>query len=174
MAYKIISFDGGGSCGQSLRQWRLASFTVTLTPGQKILARFDLAVSNSGGSIILGGLASNFSPQDLIDFFNNEPKRKTISLRIWSTPSGWNATKLHPNSLRWKLCLEQAARRLNLSNPPCKLLICTFDYNRGRAQFFRSDTNFGGYCKREPSANARREAVHTSTNAPVKLLRRAR
>ena len=52
MSYKILSLDGGGTWA-ILEVMALKAIYGGDTPGHQILAEFDLAVANSGGSIVL-------------------------------------------------------------------------------------------------------------------------
>ena len=53
MTHKILSLDGGGAWAM-LQAMALGDLFGD-RPGWEILAQFDLAVANSGGSIVLGG-----------------------------------------------------------------------------------------------------------------------
>ena len=55
MSYKILSLDGGGTWA-ILETMALKQIYGGDTSGHQILAKFDLAVANSGGSIVLAGL----------------------------------------------------------------------------------------------------------------------
>ncbi len=76
MTFRILSLDGGGT-------WALLEVMALrdLYPGEsghQILAHFDLAVANSGGSIVLAGLMLDFSADQIADFFQDQTKRESI------------------------------------------------------------------------------------------------
>jgi uncharacterized protein len=57
MPYKILSLDGGGS-------WALVQASVLLDiygdiRGHELLRQFDLAIANSGGSLVLACLCND-------------------------------------------------------------------------------------------------------------------
>jgi len=66
--YRILCLDGGG-------RWSLISIMALQAifgeraKGHDILKGFDLVAANSGGSIVLGGLAENKSLAELLDLF---------------------------------------------------------------------------------------------------------
>jgi hypothetical protein len=168
MPYKILSLDGGGSWAllETLALGTLYGFN---TPGQQILNRFDLVAANSGGSIVLAGLAVNFTPQKIVDLLNDETKRKLIFVKNFLSFTGLErydaAAKL--TGLRTLLAPggDQFLNNLGLT---CKVLIASFDYNRLRAQFFRSDTNSPAAGIPGTAQPTLAEAVHAATNAPIK------
>jgi patatin-like phospholipase/acyl hydrolase len=80
MSYKILSLDGGGS-------WALIQAYVIRDlygdrKGHEILKEFDLAIGNSGGSLVLAGLCVNMKPGEIIDIFRSEESRKKIFSRL--------------------------------------------------------------------------------------------
>lgn len=78
--YNILSLDGGGSWAliqvKCLRQ--LFGDTEGTLRGHEVLRKFNLAVSNSGGSIVLAGLMCNFKLADLELIFLDQTQRETI------------------------------------------------------------------------------------------------
>jgi patatin-like phospholipase/acyl hydrolase len=56
--YRILSLDGGGSWALIEVMALIEMYTATTT-GHQVLNDFDLAVANSGGSIVLGGLVED-------------------------------------------------------------------------------------------------------------------
>jgi len=79
MAFKILSLDGGGS-------WALIQARVLLDiygdiSGHKILKKFDLAIANSGGSLVLACLCNDMSP-----------RRSLIYLKISKNVSKYSRT----------------------------------------------------------------------------------
>ncbi|KQS35759.1 patatin-like phospholipase family protein [Pedobacter sp. Leaf194] len=89
MAYKILSLDGGGS-------WAVIQARVLLDiygdlNGHELLKKFDLAIANSGGSLVLATLCNNMKLSEIISVFEDEAKRK----QVFSKLSFWE-------KLRWR------------------------------------------------------------------------
>ncbi|MGO9362727.1 MAG: patatin-like phospholipase family protein, partial [Rhodomicrobium sp.] len=67
--YRILCLDGGG-------RWSLISVMALQkifgerARGHDILANFDLVAANSGGSLVLGGLAGNMPLVELLELFS--------------------------------------------------------------------------------------------------------
>src|SRR5262249_1153488 len=91
MAYRILSLDGGGA-------WALIQVRALLrlygddptTRGHAVLSDFDLVAANSGGSLVLGGLVEDLNLGDLLEYFEDEAKRRSIfsptkSVVDWAT-----------------------------------------------------------------------------------------
>jgi patatin-like phospholipase/acyl hydrolase len=76
MAYRILSLDGGGAWAM-LQAIALRDVFGDI-PGRRILAHFDLAVANSGGSIVLGGLVEDKLPSQIIALFDQQSNREVI------------------------------------------------------------------------------------------------
>lgn len=188
MSYRILSLDGGGAWAL-IEVLALMNLYAKNTTGHKILADFDLVAANSGGSLVLGGLIENLSLSDLLTYFNDETKRRSI----FSPTSSWGDRALHElvglgpkysadaklpaierllprngNAPLNGVMTKEAIQRPGGSN--VHLLIVGFDYDRNRATFFRS-ANVGGTKTAWGSGNASNatlaEAIHASTNAPV-------
>ncbi len=76
MAYKILSLDGGGS-------WALIQAQVLMDiygdlEGRKLLKEFDMAIANSGGSLVLACLCNNMKLSEIIAVFANENSRTKV------------------------------------------------------------------------------------------------
>ncbi len=76
MAFKILSLDGGGS-------WALIQARVLLDiygniSGHEILTKFDLAIANSGGSLVLASLCNDMRPSAIIEVFEDQQKRQQV------------------------------------------------------------------------------------------------
>lgn len=65
--YRILSMDGGGTW--SIIQIKALKHLFGDLLGREILQKFDLVAANSGGSIIAAGLAENYRPSELEQFF---------------------------------------------------------------------------------------------------------
>src|SRR5215469_4700768 len=185
MAYRILSLDGGGS-------WALIEVRALIelydmhTAGHEVLADFDLVAANSGGSLVLGGLLENLELTDLLAYFEDEAKRKSIFSstssfgdRVLRGLTGFGPKYSAENKLlalerllpsRGAMSLQNAAagvRRPEFRDD-LHLLIISFDYDRNRACFFRSATAGGPQWGQGETTNVTlAEAIHASTNAPV-------
>lgn len=174
--HNLLALDGGGSWA-ILQAQALGELYGYETAGQAILDRFTLAAANSGGSIILAGLALNFTPRDLITklndqslremiFFKNDTFERLMGVEKYHAPSkltGLRAIMAQaPEGIKCDLPLDQIRLR-------CRLLIVTFDYDRQRADFFRSDPNSPAASAPGSAQPTLAEAVHASSNAPIKF-----
>ncbi|MFI5023434.1 MAG: patatin-like phospholipase family protein [Alphaproteobacteria bacterium] len=186
MAFRILSLDGGGS-------WALIEVRALIdlydnkTTGHKVLSDFDLVAANSGGSLVLGGLVEDLPLGDLLGYFEDETKRKSIfspvnSLTDWAVrevtglgPKYSEEAKLHaieqllPKSGDVLLTAAAAGVRRNSTGKDVHLLIIGFDYDRNRAKFFRSAPAGGGptWGEGAPADVTLAEAIHASANPPV-------
>ena len=184
MTYKILSLDGGGV-------WSLIQVNTLMklfgddANGHDVLANFDLVAGNSGGSVVLAGLAENKRLSEILDMFEDEAKRCSIfsATRSWLRPLYKSfglgpiystAAKLQaledllPNTGKMKLpdvagCIPRPNRQ------PLHLLIVGFDYDTKRATFFRSagDTDPTVWGSGAPAKYTLAQAVHVSSNAPI-------
>jgi len=186
--YRILSLDGGGS-------WALIQVKALIelygrdprVTGHQVLADFDLAAANSGGSLVLGGLVEDLTLGDILGYFQDDTKRRSIfsplsSLTDWAVRQ---ATGLGPKySAEAKLpaiehllpksgdqALSRAAEGIRRAGATADvhLLITAFDYDRNRSKFFRSapagDGPFWGAGAAAGVTLA--EAIHASANPPV-------
>jgi uncharacterized protein len=183
----ILSLDGGGS-------WALiqALALENLYPnmrGHQILSHFDLAAGTSGGSLVLAGLACNWSPREIAQKFLSRPDRMRIfapSWTYWITPR-WPPRLWPVYSARGKLrglneLLETHNLRLDKvpeligaeseSQRTTHLLILGFDYDRKRTTFFRSNPASRASSSPPTFIPTLAEAVHASSNAPVTFFNR--
>jgi hypothetical protein len=184
MPFRILSLDGGGA-------WALIQVRTLIalygegTGGHAVLRQFDLVAANSGGSLVLAGLVEDLPLAQILDYFLDERKRRSI----FSPTRSILDTVLHSAlgfgpkySARAKLpALETLlpntgdrplAGSMEGVNGPCgepvHLLIIGFDYDRNRAVFFRSAVaTQPGLGSGEAAGVTLAGAVHASTNAPV-------
>lgn len=204
MPYNILSLDGGGSW--ALIQVRcLQRLFGEAASGHEVLRHFDLVAANSGGSIVLAALVANWRLADILQLFLSQEKRRTIFAP--TSKVGWRLEHgiadllngfipdVGPRySTAAKLTALEAflgpAAGLSLEEVPAHVsgkgankphvLITTFDYNRQRSQFFRSDLDSYGdgvnlegklfhTTPPEKPGKAIRlvDAVHASSTAPV-------
>jgi hypothetical protein len=182
MAFRILSLDGGGT-------WALleAMALEDLYPGcsgHQILAHFDLAVANSGGSIVLAGLVLDMRPKGICNFFEDRAKRLAIfHKKCWLDVILSRRVPIFPRYVAAQkriglakqmgelgdLSLADWSSRAGWPNgplgEPSRVLIVAFDYDRLREAMLRS------YPVPQTQTMAQQlslvDAVHASTNAPV-------
>lgn len=182
MRFRILSLDGGGT-------WALleAMALEALYPdrsGHQILSNFDLAVANSGGSIVLAGLILDMSPTEIRSLFEDQAKRESIFSQkpIFQVALSYVAP-LFPRYVagdkRSGLLRAMGPKaETRLADWPMRadwpkgpnggsvdILIVAFDYDRLREDLLRS------YSVPKTGATAEQialvDAVNASTNAPV-------
>jgi len=195
MSYKILSLDGGGS-------WALIQARVleqrygSDIQGHEILKKFDMAIANSGGSLVLALLCANKTPRQIIAIFNNVKVLQSIFKKKWQH----YIPKLKDFAPNYETENKYGVFRQYLYNqdsdiaygdtllidlpsligkPGLELIITTFDYDRERAVYFRSNPNShmetswiqGQVYPNAPKDNFKTvtlaKAVHAASNAPV-------
>jgi len=181
MVHRVLSLDGGGAWAM-LQAIALKDLFGDI-PGHQILAKFDLAVANSGGSIVLGGLAENMTPSQIINLFNEETNREAIFVPVSTLERLLSHIPIFPKySTAGKL--KGLARLFGTTGAQylsdfrgagwvqspngldVKILIVALDYDSMRARFFRSyNTPHGATADNVPLV----EAVHASSDAPVEF-----
>jgi uncharacterized protein len=183
--YRILSLDGGGT-------WALIQVKALIAlygenaPGRSVLRDFDLVAANSGGSIVLGGMIENLALREILAFFQDEAKRKSVFSRTDSSRdrllrgvTGFGPKYSSENKLpalqqvlpiQGNVSLLQVVSGLRRegSDEDVQLLIVGFDYDRNRATFFRSSESSGPEWGTGATTEVTlAEAIHASTNAPV-------
>ena len=169
---RILSLDGGGTW--SIIQVRaLEAIYGADTPGHEILGHFDFAVANSGGSIVLGGLAAGLSPGQIATIFTDPANRRTIFVKR-PFRLGQIFERLAGIGPRYLTAHKREALLAHLGAIPLEtivaadghrthLVIVAFDYDRNRHFFFRSAPS-----PLVPAVHCMlADAVHASTTAPV-------
>jgi predicted acylesterase/phospholipase RssA len=179
--FRILSLDGGGA-------WALIQVRVLMkiysetAKGHDILADFDLVAANSGGSIVAAGLAEDLSLAQILDYFKDNAKRRAIFVALpfyrkvarllGLGPRYYAAKKL--DGLR--AVMPQAGGRAITALPDffrrrqqkrTDLLLVGFDYDRERAQFFRTKADSMAASGAGAAPVTLAQAVHASTNAPI-------
>ncbi|HVW12607.1 MAG TPA: patatin-like phospholipase family protein [Mucilaginibacter sp.] len=76
MAFKILSLDGGGSW--AMIQARVLKDIYGDIAGHDLLKKFDLAIANSGGSLVLACLCCNIKLSDIVAIFENQAEREQV------------------------------------------------------------------------------------------------
>lgn len=180
--YRVLSLDGGGS-------WALIEVRALLAlygdiSGHDVLARFDLVVSNSGGSIVAGALAGGWKLSEILGLFSDAARRTQIFVGLpwydrvgrvmglgpkYSTNGKIGGLRAVLGSAPTPVAdvpLAQVPARIGL--PGIQFLIAGFDYDQQRARFFRSNpTSPAGTFSPPDTATTLALAVHASSNAPV-------
>jgi hypothetical protein len=181
MVHRVLSLDGGGAWAM-LQAMALKDVFGDI-PGRQILAKFDLAVANSGGSIVLGGLIENMPPSRIIDLFDIQANRQAIFVPVPPLENLLSHIPIFPKySTAGKLAGltglfggmgGQFLSTFNGANwvqgpngADVKILIVALDYDAMRARFFRSyGTPHGATADDVPLV----QAVHASSDAPVEF-----
>jgi patatin-like phospholipase/acyl hydrolase len=166
MSYKILSLDGGGS-------WALVQARVLLDiygdiRGHELLRQFDMAIGNSGGSLVLACLCTDMKITEIIGVFKNQDEREQVfsELTFWDRIHDLPAfiKSLGPKySMQRKLeglrkilaakdhmFNEKSIQKPIIDTPlnelpaiikkeSLQLLIVGFDYFHERVSFFRSN-----------------------------------
>ena len=151
--FRILSLDGGGPW--ALIQARALAALYPNATGRQILKRFDLAVANSGGSIILAGLLKDLRPDEIAYLFLKQCSRDQLFARL-SWPIPWLSRRVEVLP-RWRarkklaglISIMEEGRNgiadLSMRDVPAKcgleslrLMIVSFDYYGNRGYFFRS------------------------------------
>jgi len=176
--YKILSLDGGGSWAV-IQLLTLKEIYPNKT-GHEVLREFDLVIANSGGSIALAALASNWTLDHAISMFDDKEFRTKVFAkipfskryfptgitRLFSIGPKYSTTKKY-HALRE---IFKEIEKIPLCKLPAfikkdslKLVVCTFDALENKAKFFRS---YRGTTTIYDDVTLIK-AVHGSSNAPV-------
>jgi hypothetical protein len=194
MAFRILSLDGGGT-------WALVQARVLLDrypddpSGHEILRKYDMAIANSGGSLVLALLCADFKPSKIVSIFNDVNvlqaifKKKFVSripklkefLPNYETENKFKVFQSHlKNGISYgdKLLTELPGL---IKKESLQIIITGFDYDRERAIYFRSnfESMMEGYkvqnavvpgsAKFDFKAVTLAQAVHAASNAPVQF-----
>ncbi|MGE0153843.1 MAG: patatin-like phospholipase family protein [Reyranellaceae bacterium] len=185
---RVLSLDGGGSWA-ILQIQALIDLYPQARTGHDVLRQFDFVVANSGGTIVLAALIENYPLSQIEALFLDAQARKEIFFRLpwWKRipriiglgPRYDSEEKikglLARMPLHGKTPITELGNAVTLATGrPFDFLMTTFDYDRRRAVFQRSDANsMASSASRPPPPHQQRlaptlaEAVHSATNAPV-------
>lgn len=178
---RILSLDGGGSWALLQVQALIDLFPQART-GRDVLRQFDFAAANSGGTLVLAGLVEDLPLTALRDLFLDESARKAIFVRLpfWKTVlrvlgfgPQYDASQKIDGIARY--APQTGHRPINelgavvsaSTGRPFQFLMMSFDYDRRRAVFQRSDAGSAAASNTAPSVPTLAQAVHAATNAPV-------
>lgn len=194
-SYRILSLDGGGSW--AIIQIRaLQALFGKDAYGHEVLKHFKLVVANSGGSIAAMAMAENWTLSKIISLYLDEKERrrifvtlnfversilrKILKLLTGVGPKYKTAAKLKGLEkvfpLIGKMRLTDLPEMIGENSP--HFLIASFDYDRERANFFRSDQDskaqthiiatMNGYPTSSSFDSVTvAQALHASSNAPL-------
>lgn len=186
MAFRVLCLDGGGAWALIEVRALMALYGEDAT-GHQVLRNFDLVAANSGGSLVLAGLVENLPLGEILDYFRDGTKRRSVFSPTENISNKILRGVLHVGpkySARAKLpAIERllpktgdgplagcTKRVLGPLGAPVHILIVAFDYDRERAVFFRSSPAGGsgwGDGQAAAAGVTLAGAVHASTNAPV-------
>lgn len=185
MVYRILSLDGGGAWALIETRALIALYDENTT-GHQVLSDFNLVAANSGGSIVLAGLIENLALGQILSYFEDQAKRKSIFSptssfgdRVLRDLTGLGPKYSAENKLqalqrlmpnRGNVPLTQAVTGIRRPgfNEDVRIVITSFDYDRNKAVFFRSTASASPqWGVGDTSAVTVAEAVDASTNAPV-------
>lgn len=179
---KILSLDGGGSWAV-IQVLALENIYGDAATGFEVLKHYDLAIANSGGSIVLAGLMLDMRLSDIFLFFMDEKKRRAIfaerTLGILGNLTGvlpkYSTAKKRDGLLA---AMGNGGNRALSAFPgvqnwpagpagaPVKCAIVSFNYDQLRAEFFR--TYKPAAASSSASAIPLVDAVNASTDAPIR------
>lgn len=161
--------------------------------GHGILRNFDMAIANSGGSIVLAGLCLDMRLSEIRRLFEDVDVLQEIFSRVipGSSLTGRFSAKEKKVALTKHLIAsntEALSADSFLSTIPSaigktiRIIVTGFDYSRSRAVYFRSDRNSpmesseilkkvssGTYTASHYEEISLLDAVHVSSNAPVEF-----
>jgi uncharacterized protein len=179
--YRILSLDGGGS-------WALIEVRALLAlygdiSGHDVLAKFDLVVSNSGGSIVSAALAGGWKLSEILGLFTDAARRTQIFVALpwydevgrviglgpkYSTNGKIGGLRAVFGSAPTPVADVPLLQLPALIGLPTQFLIVGFDYDQERARFFRSNANSpAGTFSTPDTTTTLALAVHASSNAPI-------
>jgi hypothetical protein len=186
---RVLSLDGGGSWA-ILQVQALRNLFPQAVTGHDVLRQFDYVVANSGGTIVLAALIENFPLAQIEALFLDETARRAIFFKLPWWKKIPRIIQLGPRYDAEEKINGLAARMPTHGNTPITdlgpivrastgqafdFLMTTFDYDRRRAVFQRSDPNSMASSGPTPLVQGQRlvptlaEAVHSATNAPVEF-----
>jgi hypothetical protein len=180
--YRILSLDGGGT-------WALIQLRALMrlfgkqASGHDVLRAFDLVAANSGGAVVLGGMAVDLPLAKILEFFEVETQRMSVfrstafekfvdvvghgklPLPRYSTGAKYDGLLQHLGE-RGRVPLG-SWRRSGSELPD--LLFTAFDYDTERAAFFRTNKESLAASRTSsgPDDVTLVDAVHSSANPPV-------
>ena len=192
--FRILSLDGGGSWALIQVKCLQKLFGADVH-GRQVLRHFDLAIGNSGGSLVLAALMADFTLAETLEMFTAKDKRDKMFARLdfriatlipyvnevlprYSTDGKraglqelLNAKDEHFSA---KTLIALAKEIGDANGKTTDFVIIGYDYYKNRAAFFRSNPySKADTCNLPNNAGAKfnnvtiLDAIHASSNAPV-------
>ncbi len=185
MNYKILSLDGGGCW--SVLQVRALEALYGDIGGHELLSKFNLVVSNSGGSLIAACLFNDLSLGQITALIGSIDIRRSIFSMLNPNFKSWipfisDISPKYRTTKKYqaldsilsstgrkigKLPLNQIKSTFDYSSKCPELLVMAFDYDRDRAVFFRSNTTSKTSSLNPIPPPTLTEAIHASSTAPI-------
>lgn len=196
--FKILSLDGGGSWALlqvlTLKDIFEKKLNKKGIKGHELLRHFDLVVANSGGSLVLGALACNWTLDEIIEVFDSKKNRKAIfrkltlgekyfpnnvlSLMIKSIGTRYSTTskiktlkelfKVHKKGVEKNLYdIKMSELPAIIGKDSLQIMVATFDIVARRARVFRSNQDSQAIADTNYGEISLVKAIHGSSNAPV-------
>jgi len=155
--------------------------------GHEILRDYDLVISNSGGTLVVGGLLADMKPGDIADqLFCDKDVRDQIFvsktfgfLAKWfgfgprySTADKFDGIRSNLNRLSPGLADKHLSQLPgHIGREGTDFVFTTFDYDRQRAVYLRSNTDSVANSDPAPRGTTATptlaEAIHAASTAPV-------
>lgn len=194
---RILSLDGGGSWALIQVKALIGIYGEEIR-GLELLSKFRLVAGNSGGSIVLALLLKDCRLDEILDFFKSEEKRRAVFVNLpWYKklsrcllPALFELGPLYSAPAKLQGLQQLLGEEGNMSLAQLKqailasgkakhteyhfpdLLITSFDYDRKRAVYFRSNESSLAGSFSTPRVATLAQAVHASSNAPVNYFNR--
>lgn len=171
MTFRVLCLDGGGTW--SLIEALTLSRLYPNRGGRAVLAEFDLALGNSGGSIVLAALLADHSPAEIVTMYADPVSRAKLYSHVTGAARLAAAAGAGP---RWSAAAKLAGLEdlLGLTGMvqvsrlgglvPTRVAIPAFAADVNRAVWFRSYAGPSGPATLDASLAL---AVHASSSAPV-------
>jgi len=191
--YKILSLDGGGSWS-IIQVMCLQNIYGEDAKGFDILKRFHLVVANSGGSLVLAAMCMNLPLSEIYSLLDCESKRKQVFsilplhrriMNKFGLGPKYDASQKH---IGLRALLGPGVETVVEDVPhliwpdgskKTHILICGFDYDKQRVQFFRSNIESeadsevkAGKVVNQIGSYKLLDAIHSASNAPVRYFDR--
>jgi hypothetical protein len=172
--YRILSLDDGGSWAPLLQAMALEEVFGGKKLGHDVLKEFQLVAVSGGGAITLAELLLNKSLATIVkDWGSDIVRRKEIFAprKFWG---GYSASKKHDAVRRFlgKTGEHQMAALPGLvqaqGGRSAAFLVCAFDADRKRAEFFRSYLTSRAASDTAAGNNPKlADVIHAATTSPM-------
>ena len=166
---KVLSLSGGGTW--SLIETKALMSLYPNMSGNQILDQFDIAIANSGGSIVLAGLAADMTPEEIYALYLDQSVINQLYTKTSGFESIFSSFGMAPRwSAAGKLAtLQKILKTVGaapLDSIKAKIAICAYDLDRNIETVFRSYQTPLDLTS-TPFVPTLAEAAHASSSAPV-------